>query len=90
MAEEQAQDRSYYIGSIIVLILAIGAFIWLAVAFPRPDSSIYRSSVDLSPVNVDRLESQVKPLLSDLTNSAGLPIPEPVSKMGRTDPFASL
>ncbi|MCX6812143.1 MAG: hypothetical protein NTW79_00780 [Candidatus Berkelbacteria bacterium] len=90
MAQEQEQNRSYFIGSIVILILTVGAFIWLIIAFPRPDSSSYRSTANLTPVNIDRLESQVKPLLSGLTNNSGIPIAEPVSKEGRADPFASL
>ena len=43
----------------------------------------------ISSTDVATLESKAKTLISGRENTAGIPIPTPTQKMGKTNPFSS-
>jgi len=90
MSESSFSDRSIIIVSLVLLVLVVAAFVWLWFGFQRPSAEIYKSAENLEPVTIIGVESRAKTLLEGLKNNAGIPIPEPTGKEGRTDPFASL
>jgi len=90
MSEKSFSERSMTVVGLVLLILATGAFVWLWFGFQRPNSEMYQSTTNLEPISVAGVESQAKTLLEGLKNNAGIPIPLPTGKMGRSDPFSSL
>lgn len=90
MSEGRFSDRSMAIVSIILAVIILAAFIWLWFGYQRPSPEIYRSSADLQPVDVESLSTRGKTLIEGLKNNGGIPIPEPIGKMGRADPFANV
>ena len=90
MSERSFSGRSITIASLVLLILVVGAFVWLWFGCQWPSAEIYKSAANLEPISVAGVESQAKTLLEGLKNNSGIPIPLPADKMGRVDPFASL
>jgi len=90
MSEDRFSNRAMTIVGLLLLILVAGAFLWLWFGYPRPDPEIYKSTTNLEPVDVSKVQSQGKTLLEGLKNNSGIPIPEPTGKEGRADPFAAL
>ncbi len=90
MSEGRFSDKAIMIVAIIIFAGTIISFVWLWLGYQRPDYTQYQSKDNLVPVDVSGVESKAKTLLEGLKNNAGIPIPTPAGKMGRTDPFASL
>ena len=90
MNESRFSDRAIIVAGLIIFVATLAAFVWLWFFSSRPDSQIYRSNEDLSTIDLSNLESKGKTLLDGLKNNAGIPIPEPIGKEGRTNPFAAL
>lgn len=90
MREVNFSEKAMLVFSIALsaLVLALFAWAWFSVEQPPVDN--FRSSEDLSLVNVAGLESQAAKLLEGLKNNSGIPIPAPTAKEGRADPFAAL
>lgn len=83
-------QRSVLITSIVLLVIVIGGFLYMWFSFARPDASAFKSSENLTAVDVSKVESGTKKILEGLKNNGSIPISTPTSKMGRQDPFASL
>jgi hypothetical protein len=90
MKQNSFSQNSMFIFSIGLLVVTIAVFAWIWFGTSRPSADAFRISEDLAPVSVAGLESNAKTLLDGLKNNSGIPIPEPIGKEGRADPFASL
>lgn len=90
MSEGTFSNKTLTVSGLVMLAIIVVAFAWLWLRFPRPDASIYKSSINLQAVNISGIDTKAKNLLDGLTNNGGIPIPIPAEKMGREDPFASL
>jgi len=90
MKSNTFSEKSMILFSFSLLIIMIAMFLWLWFGSNRPSDEAFRSTEDLSPVSIVGLESRTKTLFEGLKNNSGIPIPEPVGKEGRVDPFADL
>lgn len=77
------------IGSIVFLALTAMGFVWLW-STSRPDLSHVLVSESLKPVEIESIKSDAESLLKNVENNASLPIPIPLEKMGRDNPFAGI
>ena len=90
MKQNTFSDKAMTVFSIALLAVVVALFLWLWFGSARPSASDYRTSENLQPVSVSGVSDESQTLLNGLKNNSGIPIPEPISKEGRADPFASL
>lgn len=69
-----------------VLVFVIIAYLYTSSS--STDDTIQVSSFS-SPVDIVSVESSAKKLISTRDNNAGIPIPVPVDKLGKTNPFSN-
>lgn len=74
----------------LVFLLAVAAgyyFIWSSAK-----SGSSGTTVDIvtsyTPVDVSGIKTQAEKLIQSRENNAGIPIPTPTDKLGKTDPFS--
>ncbi|OQA04354.1 MAG: hypothetical protein BWY68_00381 [bacterium ADurb.Bin400] len=77
------------IGGLSMVVISVLAFVWLwsQTRVVAVDSGMVMDN--LQPVDVQSLENSTKELIEGLENNAGMPIPVPIDKMGRDNPFAN-
>jgi hypothetical protein len=90
MKNNTFSDKAMTVVSLTIMLAIVVSFFWLWFGYKRPTAESFKSLEDLTPVSLSNLESRATTLLSGLKNNSGIPIPEPTSKEGRTDPFADL
>ncbi len=74
--------------SSLFLVAVLGCFymIWTA-CLPKDDQLSYSTVEIYSPVDVSGVKSQAKKLIDSYENYSNIPIPVPVGKMGKSNPF---
>lgn len=75
----------------LVFLLAVAAcyyFIWSGARNALETTSV-DISVNYTPVDVSDIKNQAQTLIQSRQNNAGIPIPEPTQKLGKTDPFSN-
>ncbi len=90
MKQNTFSQKAMLIFSVGLLVIIIAVFAWTWFGSVHPSADTYKTSENLTPVSLSGLETNAKTLLDGLKNNSGIPIPEPTSKEGRADPFASL
>lgn len=80
------KDKISLIVGIILVICTAGAFYWL---WGQTKNYTVNTIVaeNLKPIEIETVKNEAKTLLSGLENKAGIPIPTPDAKMGKTNPF---
>lgn len=73
-------------GSLFFMILALGIYfyVWRTASLNAPPSV---SSVSYVPVDVSSIKGQADALIKARENNAGIPIPDPIEKLGKPNPF---
>ncbi len=74
------------IGAFLFLLVSAGIFYYLYNSSVN-SVSIAPNTAAFQPVNITGLKDQVVKLSSGAENNAGLPIPVPLSKLGKSNPF---
>ncbi len=90
MKQNTFSDKAMLMVSLALLVLIIVTFVWMWFWPSRPPVASFKTSDNLQPISVAGLETRAQKILEGLKNNSGIPIPEPTSKEGRDDPFASL
>lgn len=90
MIDKAFSNRTIFAIGLILSLAVIIANVWLYFSYPRPSSDSFKSSDDLTPVDISTVATDGKKLLEGLVNNSGMPIPVPLEKMGRPNPFADL
>lgn len=74
------------IASLFFLIATGMAFYWL---WTQTQNFTVNTAVaeNLKPVEVETVKNEAEKLLFGVENKAGIPIPSPVGKMGKENPF---
>ena len=73
-------------GSLLFMILVLGGYfyIWRTASLNAPPSV---SSESYAPVDVTAIKGQADILIKARENNAGIPIPDPIGKLGKPNPF---
>ena len=74
----------------LVFLLAVGIayyFIWSG-ASSAAESTTVTVTTSYTPVDVSGIKTQAEQLIQSRENNAGIPIPTPIEKLGKPDPFA--
>ena len=76
------------LGSLLFMILALGGYfyIWRTASLNAPPSV---SPTSYTPVDVTAIKTQADTLIKARQNNAGIPIPNPIEKLGKPNPFNS-
>lgn len=74
------------LGSLLFIILVLGGYfyIWRAASLNVPPSI---STTSYTPVDVSSIKGQADILIKARENNAGVPIPDPIEKLGKPNPF---
>jgi hypothetical protein len=74
------------LGSLLFLLLVLGGYyyIWRTASLNAPPSV---SQTTYTPVDVTAIKAQSDALIKTRVNNAGIPIPNPVEKTGKANPF---
>ena len=74
------------IGGLVFLLATAGAFYWL-----WSQSKNYNPSPPISdnlvPVQIESVKKDADDILNGLVNNSAIPIPAPIEKMGKANPF---
>lgn len=74
----------------LIFLLAVGAgyyFIWSGARSASQGTTV-SATVSYTPVDVSGIKAQAEKLVQSRQNNAGIPIPAPTGKLGKTDPFS--
>jgi hypothetical protein len=76
------------LGSLLFMILVLGGYfyIWRSASLNAPPAV---SSESYTPVDVTAIKGQADTLIKTRVNNAGIPIPDPIEKLGKSNPFNS-
>ncbi len=77
----------YLSGGFIVMVLTAGGFFWLWNQTGSVTVNTVQIAASYEPVDIENIKTEARDLISGLENNANIPIPIPLEKMGRENPF---
>jgi len=77
------------IGALIFMILVVGGFYYVWKTASDVASSSGGATETYSLVDLSGMKSQAQTLTTGAENNAGLPLPVPTAKLGKTNPYSA-
>ena len=76
--------------SLVILVATIFGFIWLFAVANTSSTSVATVDAKYQTVDLGSIKKDITDVLAERQNVSGMPISEPVNKMGKENPFSAL